>query len=357
MKTLRLFFIITGIITSHSMYGSQVNKYHTTTRQEWKKFHNDLTKDPKFAAPALSQELAKPASYGILAHSMYGNNTAKNPYQAIATFDNAQKLAQQSRDIGAPLPLGTFYNMSYPQKEITKKVYGELLESTDKSTLLVSAETWREIGSDMPAHVKKSLPHVTVQLQRSLEQKIEYVGAQTVKGAVIGASGAAIVSLAKESSHNALKETEKKLWSHKNDIAKEAIARSIKVITNNSIKAIDNGLEYATAELNAIDFDKAGQHCDYENFYESHKFFTDTAKQAGNTLKDEFISASIKYGIELAVEHAPSAVFNPSNIAINTHDVYQGTMVGAGLGLAYGILTIDNPIQQAPINNIYCKKA
>src|SRR5436190_14951197 len=111
MKALKLFFSIISIIVSCSIHGSQVSKQYKTTRQEWAKFDRFESKAPKLSMPALSQELPKPPIYGVLAQSIYGDGkTAKTPYQAIADFDRAHNMAQQSRDLGAPLSLSTFYN-------------------------------------------------------------------------------------------------------------------------------------------------------------------------------------------------------------------------------------------------------
>ncbi len=353
MKSLKTPFIIIGIMVSCSMHGSQMSKQYKTTQQEWKKFQDFHSKAPKIV-PVMSQELPKPLSYGIFVQSIYGDEkTARDPRQATMHFEQATKLSQQSRGLNAPLNLGTIYNWSPAQKEITQYVYDRLAESHDKRTLSVSAETLHKMGTDLPSTVKHSFPdEVTVQLENSVEGKIEHLAIYTLEGAMIGAGGAAIVSLAKNSSHNAIKETEKALWAHKEQIAKEAVERSAKVIVHHSIKAIDKGLDLATEKLNAMNFDKVGEHCDYESFHESQKFFSDTVKEASTFLKDEFMHEGIQFGIKLAIEHAPGAIFKPSNISIDFDDVKQGGMIGAGLGFAYGAWTIDKPIQEIPLRQI-----
>lgn len=128
MKRLTLFFTAISIMTSCSMYGSQISKQHTSMQQEWKKFYDDSHRRPKFSAPEISQELPKPISYGIFIQSTYGNNAtsngiANNPYQAIANFKEAENMAQQSREIGAPLSVGTLYRMSHEEKKVTHQIH------------------------------------------------------------------------------------------------------------------------------------------------------------------------------------------------------------------------------------------
>lgn len=80
----------------------------------------------------------------------------------------------------------------------------------------------------MPWEVRKSLSdEYTMKIQKSTEQTIEDLAVDSFKGAIFGGSSSAIVSLAKNSSHNVLKETEKVLLENKELIAKEAVARSI----------------------------------------------------------------------------------------------------------------------------------
>jgi hypothetical protein len=354
MKAFKVVFIMIGTMISCSMHGSQISKKHKTTQQEWKKFQDFHSKAPKLV-PVMSQELPKPLSYGVFVQSTYGDeNKPRNPYQATMHFEQATKMVQQSRDLGSSLDLGTMYRFSHGQKEITQQVFDGLAESHNKRILSVSAETLQEMGTNLPSAVKHSFSdEVTIQLENSVEGKIECLAVHTLEGAMIGAGTAAIVSLAKNSSHNAIKETEKVLWAHKEQIAKEVIQRSAKVIADHGIKAIDRGLDYAATQLNEINFDKVGGHCDYESYHESQEFFRNTAKEAGSVLKDEFIHEGIQFGIKLAAEHAPGAIFKPSNLAIDFDDVKLGGEIGAGLGFAYAACwEMHKPIQKIPLRQI-----
>lgn len=333
------------------MYGMM--QKHT---QEWKKI--DHNRDPKFAGMPISQPAKDPNSRikGILIHSTYGN-TAKHPDRAFADFEQAIIMAKKSQQLNVPLSISTFYNMNKEGNEITNEIYEHLSNSDDPTRIKVLPETWRKTGSIMPPIVKHSLAGVTMELEMTAKQRLGHLAANTAKGAIIGVSGAVIISLAKNSSENAIEATKQVLWENKGTIATEATKRSFKAIAENAPKAIDNGLGYATEQLNNRDYTKAGEHCDYESFHESQKFFSDTVKQAGSTLKDELIYVGIGYGIELAREFAPSAVFNSSNISIDPTTVYYGGMAGAGIGLLRGVATIDDPIQKARIGDIFCKRA
>lgn len=354
MKALKVVFIMTGIMVSCSMHGSQMSKQYQTTQQGWKKFQDFHSKAPKLA-PAMSQELPKPLSYGTFVQATYGDEKKpRNPYQATMHFEQATKMVQQSQNLGSSLNLGTMYRFSHAEKEITQQVFDGLAESHDKRTLSVSAETLHKISRILPQEAKYSFPHeVTVQLENSVGGKIECLAVHTLEGAMIGAGTAAVVSLAKNSSHNAIKETEKVLWAHKEHIAKEAVERSAKVIANHGIQAIDKGLNYAKEELSKINYDEVGGYCDPASSYESQKFFTDIVKEAGNVLKDEFMHEGIQFGIKVALEHAPGAVFKTSNISIDFDDVKQGGMIGAGLGFTYAACwEMHKPIQEIPLRQV-----
>ncbi len=359
MKIVRLFFAISGIMISCLVHGSQFNKQQLkTTQKELSKINRNLNRDPKLAyATPISQSIktANTQIEGVLLNATY-SNTAQNPVYAIADFKKAQELTQKSQEAGAPLPVSIFYNMPHAQKEAAEKIYNGLIASHDKNTLSVSAQTWRQIGSDMPLAVRLSLSHVTVKLEKSPEQQIEHLAAHTLKGAIVGGTSAAIISLGKDSSENALEATKNKLWENKASIAAQAAKKSFEVITQSGTKAIDSGLEYANTQINATDYNQVGMHCHPELFPEN-TFFTDVANQAGRTLKDDFIAAGIDLGIDLAKEFAPGAILNVNNLSVNPAAICCGITLGGGMGLLNGVRTMDNYIQQAPIGDIYCRRA
>lgn len=354
MKMFKLALVMTAIVISPSMYGMLQRQHSSSSAKNFRKF--DLPtidmRDPKLSAKPISEPIKDPNSRinGILLHSVYGA-TAKNPDHALADFEEARAMSQQSYRVGAPLPLGVFYNMRPRQKEATKIIYDGLEESGDNTQLSVSPEKWCIIGSDTPFVISRSLSKVEVGLQRSGDKKIAHVAAHTAQGGSIGAGIAATISLANNGYGSAEKEITQLLCENKEKAFKHCIASVIKSMP----RAIDESLDYATKNLNNLDIAPAGKHCDQTYSYDN-TFFADVTQQVGSILIDEAIASATDYGKSLAAEQLPTSLLNISKGAIKAEDVFLGGAIGAGVGLGYGIYTMGDPIQKAPLHQIYCAR-
>ena len=352
MKMFKL-FLISGMIISPSIYG-MMQKHSSSSVKNFKKFDHlpNFERDPKLSAKPISEPIKDPNSRinGILLHSAYGA-TAKNPDHALADFEEARAMSQQSYRVGAPLPVGVFYNMPIRQKEATRIIYDGLEESGDRTKLSVSPEKWRAIGSDMPLVVRASLPNVTVGLQRNEGKKFIHVAAHTAQGFSMGVGVGTAISLANNGYGSAEKEITQLLCENK----EKAFKHCIPIVVKNMPNALNEGSNHATEKLNKIDINPAGPHCDQTHSY-GQVFCTDVIKHAGSILVDEAIASAIDYGKSLAAEQLPTTLFNVGKGAIKSEDVLLGGVIGGGIGLGYGICTMNDDIQKDLLPNIYCAR-
>lgn len=203
----------------------------------------------------------------------------------------------------------------------------------------------------MSPDVKNRFSHVTGQLEMSGGQTIEHLALDTAQGALIGSGIAAIGSLAQNGYGSAEKEITQLLRENKEKASKYCIRR----LAKKTPEAISKSLDQAITNLNNIDINPPGKHCDQTSSYE-HTVFTEVAKQTGSILVDEAFAAATDYGKSLARQQLPKTLFTIGKDAIKAEDMLYGAAIGGSIGLVHALYTM-KPIQEAPINRIYCRNA
>ncbi len=362
MTISKLALIASTMMITSSMYG-MITKQLSPTRtsnpkQKWnnvKPANGNPSRDPKIFEKELSQPVRYPDPIisRQLLHFTYGSGAIKS--NAVVHFEQAQKIAAQAQKTGKPLPIGPIYDCSHEEQNAIKIILNGLEESSDKTKMQVSPKQWRQLGSDTPLIARLVFGDVKVGLPMTADQQMAHLVITSIKYAAIGAGGAAAISLANNTCHNAIEETTKALWDNKISIAKKAAQISFNAITENATKAFDAGLDDATKKLNNTDYAKVGTHCYAESFPED-PFFPNVAKQAGKILQDELESVSLHYKIELAKQFAPGAAFKTSNIEIDPKTVVYGGVAGLGVGLGVGIYTMNDNIQEERLLDIHCTR-
>jgi hypothetical protein len=332
------------------MYGMMTKQLSTPRTLNRKKEWNNLnpangnsSRDPKIFEKELSQPVRYPDPIinNVLLHATYGS-TAIKP-NAVVHFEQAQKIAEQSKSIGKPVPVGIIYGWSYAQQKATEIILNGLEESSDKTKMQVSPEQWRQLGADTPLITRLVFGDVKVGLPMTTDQQIAHLVITPIKYAAIGAGGAAAISLANNANDSAEKEIKRNFLENK----EQAINLILKTIGKNSAEAIN----YATEKLNKIDINPVGPHCDPQ-YSHGQTFFTDVIKQMGATLEDEITNAAIA----LAMEHTPKTLLNIGKSSIKPEDVLAGSAAGAGIGLGVALYSMRENIQEECLRDIHCAR-